>query len=169
VALRCATSEIRRLGPGTAWKFSLFILACLLGCSRPPSQPADAAPQSSIADVARITEQIRALAFKRQVTLSAQRANASANDLAQTSPQLAQVYQRLGLVADSVDWANAYAEFSKLERAASYDAAREVIFVAPAFSLAATGERNQRRRFQARVSSGGGRRCDDRGSAFSQP
>ena len=71
------------------------------------------------------------LAFKRPVTLSAQPANATANNLTQTTPQLAQVYQRLGFVANSVDWDHASAEFSKLERAASYDAGREAIFIAP--------------------------------------
>jgi hypothetical protein len=52
--------------------------------------------------------------------------------MAQATTQLSQVYKRLGFLADSVDPVQAYQEFSKLQRAVSYDPARDAIFISPA-------------------------------------
>jgi hypothetical protein len=128
--VRFATSEVRPSGPRTAGKFSILILATLIGCSWFRSKPVSPAPAQSVAEIAHATEQIRGLAFKRRVTLSGQLANSSAT-VAQPTVQLSRVYKRIGLLAESADLIQAHSQFSKLERAAFYDPGREAIFISP--------------------------------------
>lgn len=133
--VRFATSEVRPTGPRTAGKLSLLILATLIGCSWSRSKPVSPAPELSVAEIAHTTEQIRGLAFKRRVTLSDQLGNSSATGvqepMAQPTVQVSRVYKRIGLLAESVDLVQAYSQFTKLERAASYDPGRDAIFISP--------------------------------------
>ena len=130
-ALRLATSELRILAPGSARKFSILILSTLFGCSWPGSQAFGPATAQSLPEIARATEHIRGLAFKRPVKLSDSLGVSSTSDTAQSSAQLWRVYQRIGLVAESADFAQAYSRFLNLEQAAFYDPRREAISVSP--------------------------------------
>lgn len=129
--IRFATTAVCPIRQRTARKFSLFILSTLIGCSWSGSKPVSPAPEQSVAQIAHATEQIRALAFKRQVKLSDQLANSSATDAAQPTAQVSRVYKRIGLIAESVDLVQAYGQFFKLERAAFYDPGRDAIFISP--------------------------------------
>ena len=133
--IRFATRTLRPISSRTAGKFSLLILSTLVGCSWPRSQPVSHAPEQSVADIARATEQIRGLAFKRRVTLSDQPRDANAGDahgpMAQPTAQGSRVYKRIGLLAESVDLVQAHSQFSKLQRAAFYDPGRDLIFLSP--------------------------------------
>ena len=128
---RFATSEDCPVGPRSARNFSILILSTLVGCSWPGSKPVGPAPEQSVAQIAHATEQIRSLAFKRQVKLSEALANSSATEAAQITATLSRTYKRIGLVAESVDLAHAYGQFLKLERATSYDPGRDAIFISP--------------------------------------
>ena len=125
------TSGVRPVAPRAARKFSILILSTLIGCSWPGAKPLNPAPEQSVAELARATEQIRGLDFKRRITLSDQLANSTVPDVAQTTMQLSRIYQRIGLLAESVDLVQAYSQFSKWERAALYDPRGDAIFISP--------------------------------------
>lgn len=125
-----ATRGVRPVAPRAARKFSILILSTLIGCSWPGAKRLSSAPEQSVAELARATEQIRGLDFKRRITLSDQLANSTVPEVAQIA-QLSRVYQRIGLLADSVDLVQAYSQFSKWERAAFYDPRRDAIFISP--------------------------------------
>jgi hypothetical protein len=132
VDLLCfATSGVRPVAARAARKFSLLILSTLIGCSRPGAKLLSSAPEQSVADLARTTEQIRGLDFKRRIALNDQLTNSTVPEVAQITPQLSRVYQRIGLLAESVDLVQAYRQFSRWERAAFYDPRRNAIFVSP--------------------------------------
>ena len=126
-----ATSGVRPVAARAARKFSLLILSTLIGCSRPGAKPLSPAPEQSVADLARTTEQIRGLDFKRRIALNDQLTNSTVPEVAQITPQLSRVYQRIGLLAESVDLVQAYRQFSRWERAAFYDPQRNAIFISP--------------------------------------
>lgn len=126
-----AQREGPRVGPRIARKLSIFVLAGSIGCSWPGAKPVSRTPEAPIAEITRTTEEIRGLSFKRQITLVEQPANGSAANLAQSTLQLAQVYQRLGFLPDSVDLLRDYEAFGRLQRAVSYDARRGSIVVTP--------------------------------------
>jgi hypothetical protein len=128
---RFATSEIFPVGPKSAGKFLLLVLATLIGCSWLRSDPVSPAPEQSLAEIARATEQIRGLPFKRRVTLSDPPAHSRAIATAQTTAQVSRVYKRIGLLAPSDDLVQSDSQFSKLQHAAFYDPASNAISISP--------------------------------------
>ena len=145
--------ELRPTGPRTVRKFPLLILAALCGCSWPGSKPATSLPAPSFAEIARTTEQIRGLAFKRLVSLSDQLADSSITTVdepeAQLMAQASRVYKRIGLIAESVDLVQSYNQFLRLGRTAFYGRGRDTLFLSPeavkiaqALAGTPTGNRN---------------------------
>ena len=130
------TEKFRFLVSRAAGKLAIAILSGLLAAcagSEPPRL--NSAPAPSLADLKQRVSEIRALPFKQETDQSGVPALSSAavaDDLSgQSSAQIARAYKRVGLLAESVDFAKAMMEFSRLKRLAMYEAGRERLVIAP--------------------------------------
>ena len=130
------TEKFRFLASCASGKLAIAILSGLLAAcagSEPPRL--NSAPAPSLAELKQRVSEIRALPFKQvtdQSGLPDLSSAAVADNLGgQSSAQIARVYKRVGLLAESVDFAKAMLEFARLKRLAVYEAGRERLVIAP--------------------------------------
>jgi len=130
------TEKFRFLASRASRKLAIAILSGLLAAcagSEPPRL--NSAPSPSLAELKQRVSEIRALPFKQEIDQSGLpplSSAAVADDLSgQSSAQIARAYKRVGLLAESVDFAKAMMEFARLKRLAMYEAGRERLVIAP--------------------------------------
>ncbi|MDP2602173.1 MAG: hypothetical protein Q8S00_06220 [Deltaproteobacteria bacterium] len=132
------TEKFRFRGSRVSGKLAIAILSGLLAAcagSEPPRLNSAPSPPLSLAELKQRVSEIRALPFKQtadQAELSALSSAGVGDDLGGPSlAQIARAYKRIGLLAESVDFAKAMMEFARLKRLAVYEAGRERLTIAP--------------------------------------
>jgi hypothetical protein len=130
------TENFRFLASRASGKLAIAILSGLLAaCSGSEPPRLNSAPAPSLAELKQRVSEIRALPFKQETEHSGLPALSSAgvwDELGGRSlAELARVYKRVGLLAESVDLTKAMMEFARLKRLAMYEAGRERLVIAP--------------------------------------
>jgi hypothetical protein len=112
-----------------------ILFGLLAACFGPEPQRLNPAPILSLADLKQRVSEIRALPFKQEPDQAGLPAFSSADisdDFGgQALAQIAHAYKRVGLLAESVDFAKAMMELARLKRLAMYEAGGERLVIAP--------------------------------------
>jgi len=130
------TENFRFTASRASGKLAIAILSGLLAaCSGSEPQRLNPTPALSLAELKQRVSEIRALPFKQEPDQAGLPAFSSADisdDFgSQALAQIARAYKRVGLLAESVDFAKAMMEFARLKRLAVYEAGRERLAIAP--------------------------------------
>lgn len=130
------TEKFRFPASRASGKLAIAMLSGLLAaCAGSEPQRLNPTPALSLAEIKQRVSEIRALPFKQESEhggLSASSSAAVAEDLSgESSAQIGRAYKRVGLLAESVDFAKAMMEFARLKRLAVYEAGRETLAIAP--------------------------------------
>ena len=120
------------------WIVALAGLLASCSSSKPP--PPISQPPESFAELKQKIALFRGLPFKREVSLAKESSDAptapsegilSDEYGAQSLVHIARTYKRLGLLPESIDFAAALADYTRLERIFYYESRKDLIVISP--------------------------------------